>query len=203
MKSRLFLFALVIILGLGAAVWAQEKEKAAPAMDPQMQAMMAAMEKFGTPGPEHKGFAETVGTWDVESKMWMDPAAPPHVSKGVSTFRTILGGRYLQYDYEGKAMDMTFSGYGISGYDRYNKKYVSLWLDSMSTGFYLTEGTCDAAGKVCTETGVWDDYTTGQKSKVKDVTTHYGKDKFTMEMYMVLPDGKEIKTMELTYTRRK
>ncbi len=26
-------------------------------------------------------------------------------------------------------------------------------MDTMGTGFYLTEGTCDAAGKVCTETG--------------------------------------------------
>jgi hypothetical protein len=203
MKSHLFLFALVIILGLGAAVWAQEKEKAAPAMDPQMQAMMANMEKFGAPGPEHKLLAEMAGTWNVESKMWMDPAAPPHVSKGLSVQKTILGGRFIQYDYEGDAMGMSFSGHGLTGYDRYNKKYVSLWLDTMSTCFYLTEGSCDAEGKVCTETGEWDDYNLGKKVNVKNVSKHVNKDKFIMEMYMVQPDGKEIKTMELTYTRKK
>lgn len=190
-----------IVLVLALSVVAQEPEK--PAMDPQMQAMMAAMEKFGTPGPEHQILLDGVGTWSVDSKMWMDPAAPPMVSKGKSVQRAILGGRYVQYDYEGDAAGMPFTGYGLSGYDRYNKKYVSLWIDTMSTGFMLTEGTCDAEGKVCTETGEYDDYLTGQKMKIKNVYTHYGKDKFTMEMFMVQPDGKEMKSMELTYTRVK
>jgi len=185
---------------------AQEKAapaKEQPAPDPQMQAMMAAFEKFGTPGPEHKLLLDGVGTWDVESKMWMDPAAPPMLSKGKSVQRAILGGRYVQYDYEGELMGGPFNGFGISGYDRYNKKYISLWMDSWGTGFYLTEGTCDAEGKVCTETGLWDDYMTGKTMKVKNVFTHLNKDKFTMEMFMVQADGKETKTMELAYTRQK
>ena len=191
----------LLILGVAGLVLAQEAE--APAVDPQMQAMMALMEQYGTPGPEHKLLLEGVGTWDVASKYWMDPAAPPMESKGKSVQRTILGGRYIQYDYEGDAMGMPFQGYGLSGYDRYNKKYVSLWLDTWSTGFYFTEGTCDPENKVCTETGVWDDYTTGTKMKVKNVYTHINRDKFVMEMYMVMPDGKEVRTMELTYTRQK
>jgi hypothetical protein len=201
MKARLLASVLVGALAFTLPVAAQQEGK--PAVDPQMKAMMEAMERFGTPGPEHQVLLQGVGTWDVESKMWMDPAAPPFVSKGVSTLRAILGGRYVQYDYEGDAMGMPFTGFGVSGYDRYNKKYVSLWLDSMSTGFALTEGACDAAGKVCTETGVWDDYTTGKKVKVKNVSTHLDNDHFTLQMFMVQPDGSEVKTMELAYTRRK
>ncbi len=201
MKIRMLTLALVGFLALPITCAAQEEGKAA--MDPQMQAMMAAMEKYSTPGPEHQLLLQGVGTWDVASKMWMDPAGEPLTSKGVSVQRAILGGRYIQYDFEGDMMGMPFSGYGISGYDRYNQKYLSLWLDTMGTGFYLTEGTCDEAGKVCTETGVWDDCTTGQKMNVKNVFTHLDADKFTMEMYTVLPDGKETKMMELVYTRRK
>ena len=201
MRNPMLLAVFVLMLGMAVCAAAQEQEQ--PAVDPQMQAMMDAMEKFGIPGPEHQKLQDSVGAWTVESKMWTDPSAPPHVSKGSAVFRMILGGRYLQYDYDGKAENMPFAGYGITGYDRFNKKYRSLWMDTMGTGFYLTEGTCDAAGKVCTETGVWDDPSSSGKIKVRNVSTHVTKDKFIMEMYTAQPDGKDVKTMEMTYTRKK
>ena len=203
MKTRLVLVPALLSLAVTVAAQDKTPAKQQPAADPQMQAMIEAMERFGTPGPEHRRLIEGVGTWDVEAKSWMDPAAPPITSKGTSVQRAILGGRYVQYDFEGEMMGSPFGGFGLSGYDRYNKKYVSLWLDTWGTGFYLTEGTCDAEGKVCTETGTWDDYTTGTKMKVKEVYTHISRDRFTMEMFVVQPDGKEMRTMELTYTRRK
>jgi hypothetical protein len=191
----------VCVVAFAVTVAAEQTQK--PAVDPQMQAMMEAMEKYGTPGPEHQRLLKGNGTWDVASKMWMDPAGAPMESKGVSTQRSILGDRFVQYDFEGDMMGMPFSGFGVSGYDRYNGKYRSLWLDTMGTGFYLTEGTCDAAGKVCTETGVWDDCMTGTKMNVRLVYTHLNDDKFTMEMFGGPQGAPEAKMMELTYTRRK
>ena len=201
-----FSLLLAVMLTLALPLPAQEKAapaKEAPAPDPQMQAMMAAFEKFGTPGPEHKALMELVGTWDIEVRTMMDPSAPPEVVKGKSVYRALLDGRYLQFDLEGSMMGQPYNGYGVIGYDRYNKKYVTLWLDNWGTGFYLTEGTGDPSGKVRTETGVWDDYTSGAKMKVKFVYTRLGQDKFTMEMFMLQPDGKETKTMESSYTRKK
>lgn len=201
-----FSLLLVVMLALALPLSAQEKAapgKDKPAADPQMEAMMAAMEKFGAPGPEHKILLDGVGIWDLESKVWMDPSAPPSVIQGKAVQRAILGGRYVQYDLEGEMMGMPYTGYGISGYDRYNKKYVTLWLDNFGTGFYMTEGTADTLGKVRTETGSWDDYMTGKKMRVKIVYTYLNKDKFTMEMYMIQADGKEMKTMEQTYNRKK
>ena len=201
MKMRIPVLALLFVWGMVPPLAAQDRKTVE--LDPQVKAMIEMLDRYGTPGPEHQKFLDRMGTWDVESKTWTDPAAPPRVTKGVSVFRLILGGRYLQCDFEGKAMDMAFKGYGLSGYDRYNKKYVGLWLDTMSTGFVVTEGTCDAEGKVCTETGAWDDYAKGRKVGVRNVYTTLDRDRFTMEMFMVLPDGKEVKSMELTYTRRK
>ena len=81
MKRSSLLLALMLALALPLV--AQEKAAPAkgekPAADPQMEAMMAAMEKFGAPGPEHKILLDAVGTWDLESKVWMDPSAPPEV----------------------------------------------------------------------------------------------------------------------------
>jgi hypothetical protein len=207
MRKSVILLSVIFIMAAGALpAIAQEKTAPAqeqPAPDPQMLAMMAAFENYGTPGPEHNLLLDGVGDWDLESKVWMDPAAPPTVVKGKAVHRAILDGRYVQYNMEGEMLGRPYTGYGITGYDRYNKKYVSLWLDNWGTGFYTTEGTADVAGKVRTETGSWDDYMTGKTMKVKNVYTHLSRDKFTMEMYMVQPDGKEMKTMELTYTRKK
>jgi hypothetical protein len=200
-STRIRSLALVGAVLFAVAVATLEAEE--PAVDPQMQAMMQAMEKFGTPGPEHQRLLKGVGIWSVTVKGWMVPGGEPTVSKGVSVQRAILGGRYVQYDFQGDMMGMPFAGFGVSGYDRFNQKYVSLWLDTMGTGFYLTEGTCDAAGKVCTETGVWDDCMTGKKMPVKLVYTHSSDDAFTMDMYTVQDGGKEAKMMELTYTRQK
>lgn len=191
----------ICVFALAAAGSAQEP--AAPAPDAQMQAMMAAMEKFGTPGPEHEPLTEMVGDWDMVATIWMDPAAPGETVKGTYSQRAILGGRYIQFDTKGAMMGMPYDGYGITGYDRYNKKYMTLWLDNFGTGFYLTAGSADASGKVRTETGEWDDYFSGGTMKVKMVYTTLGKDKFTMEMFTLQPDGKETRTMEATYTRRK
>jgi len=204
MKRFLLLPAMMLTLAL--AVMAQEKAapgKEKPAADPQMQAMMAAMEKFASPGPEHKILLDALGSWDVESKVWMDPSAPPTVIQGKAAYRAVLGGRYVQFDLEGEMMGMPYTGYGITGYDRYNKKYLTLWLDNFGTGFYMTEGMADASGRVRTETGSWDDYMSGKKMHVKVVYTTLNKDKFTMEMYMIQADGKETKTMEQTFNRKK
>jgi len=201
-------FSLLLAVMLALALPLPAQEKAAPggekpAADPQMQDMIAAMEKFASPGPEHKILLDAVGTWDLESKVWMDPSAPPSVIQGKAAYRAVLGGRYVQFDLEGEMMGMPYTGYGISGYDRYNKRYMTLWLDNFGTGFYMTEGTADASGRVRTETGSWDDYMSGKKMHVKIVYTYLNKDKFTSEMYMIQADGKEMKTMEQTYTRKK
>ena len=91
----------------------------------------------------------------------------------------------------------------LSSYDNLKKKYVTFWIDSTSTMFYLTEGTRDATAKTVTETGLWPDALTGGLTKVRSVTKWAGPDEFAYEFYMTGADGKEFKTLENRAVRAK
>jgi hypothetical protein len=99
-------------------------------------------------------------------------------------------------------MGKPFSGQGVTGYDNTKKKFVGTWIDSMSTGIMRSEGTTDASGKVMTTQMTGVDPLTGKESKMKIVTKWEGDDKLVDEFYEKR-GGKEIKTMEITYSRAK
>jgi len=117
----------------------------------------------------------------------------------------IFDGRYLKSEFEGLMGGMPGKGLEVIGYDLFKNRYTTFWIDSWSTGFVFTSGTLDAPGKVLTETGMFPDPMTDGKTvqKVKNVTTFMEDGKYKFEMYMVMPDGKESKGMELICTRTK
>jgi hypothetical protein len=135
-------------------------------------------------------------------KSWMKPEDEPMVSKGTMKGEVIFDGRYLITKFESSMMNMPFKGMQIMGYDLFQKKYVANWIDNMSTAFAPTTGTLDMAGKILTETGVWPDPSTGGTAKVKIVTTWLADSKYKFEMFMPGPDGKDIKWMEMTATKK-
>jgi hypothetical protein len=72
----------------------------------------------------------------------------------------------------------------------------------MSTQIMTSAGSYDAAKKTFTMTGEGDDPMTGKKKREKEVLVVNSPDKHTSEFFEVGADGKEFKTMEITYTRR-
>ncbi len=180
-----------------------DQKPAAGAGAPDMEQMMKKMEELAAPGPEHKLLADMAGEWDAEVRSYMTaPGAPPTVSKGTRRSRMILGGRFLQEEFQGEMMGKKFTGMGLTGYDKFNKKYVSLWMDDMGTGMFTSEGTSDESGKVLTFNGKMDEPMTGEKAKpVRAITRILGPDKHVFEMHdLVL--GDKSKVLEITYTRK-
>jgi len=196
MRFRNMVMAAAMCGFLGCAMPVMAQEKGAPAMDPAMEAMV----KAGTPGPEHKMMEEWAGNWSVKVKM-MQPGAPPMESTGSAVITSIFGGRYMQENFKGDMMGTPFEGIGTSGFDNVSKKYVGTWIDSMSTGIGVTEGTWDAATKMFKYDLSYNDPVTGKVKlskihvRVIDKNTHVSE--FLEEM-----GGKWVATMELTYTRK-
>jgi hypothetical protein len=157
--------------------------------------------KANAPGEHHAHMKQMVGTFDVEMDMVMAPGAPPQKTKGVQKSQMMLDGRYLHGDYTGDMMGMPFHGMSLMGYDNQKKKYFSAWVDSMSTGLLVFEGTCDEAGKVFTFNGEYDDPMTGRHLKVRTVSKFVSPDRYTFEWFETGPEGKEARTMYATYTR--
>ena len=117
---------------------------------------MEAYMKAGAPGEAHKALAQAVGTYDCKVKSWHAPGAPPTEDSGTATRKMALDGRVLIEDFSTSMMGMPFKGQGMHGYDNVTGKHWSTWVDSMSTGVMLSEGTCDAQG-ACTFTGTYND----------------------------------------------
>ncbi len=173
-------------------------------MTPDQKKMMEQMEKYGTPGKEHELLKRYVGEWDVDISSWQDPMAKPEKSKGTMKNTLLFEGRYVKCNFEGMMGPMKFQGLEVIGYDLFKKVYTTFWVDSWSTAFMVTTGTLDMAGNVLTETGMSPDPMTDGKTmqKFKNVTTFLGDGKYKFEMYMVMPDGKEMKGMEMVCTRK-
>jgi hypothetical protein len=182
---------------------AKKGKKAKPqAAAPDSDAMMKKWMEVATPGPQHKALEAFGGEWEVVSKWWMAPGAPPNESKGTSKVVSIMGGRFMQETHSGEFMGKPLNGMGITGYDNFKKKYVSFWIDDGGTGMYTSEGTVDAAGRVFTFEGRMDDPMTGEKDKpIKFIINIVDRNKRVFEMHEP-GRGENSKIAEMTYTRK-
>ena len=177
-----------------------------------MQKMMTQMMELSKLNENHKLLADLAGTWSYTVKMWMnpDPNAKPEESKGTAVRKPMMDGRFFVVDVtgkmempgaDGKKKEMTFKGMGIEGYDNVKKKFVGTWMDNMGTGVMMSEGDYDPATKTFTYASEYEAIP-GMKTKIREVVKIVDKDHHSFEWYEDR-GGKEAKTMEIHYTRKK
>ena len=194
--SILTLIGLCMIMAVGP-VSAKDKKSA----EPDMQAMMETYKKLATPGEPHKQLASLAGSWTTKTKSWMEPGKPPMETTGACEYKMLLDGRYVQQDCTGEMMGQPFTGIGTHGYDNFTKKYMTLWMDSMGTRMFSMEGTGTPDGKTVTLRGNHPDPFEGVMKhravwKFPDANTQI------FEMYGAHKQHKEMKMMEIVYTRK-
>ena len=203
-QSMVLCCTLGLAVAVASAVNAEDAKKPADAKKPGAAADSAAqapgMPPLPMPGPEHAILKADAGVWDASIEMLGGPA--PAVSKGSETNTLMGNGLWLITDFKGEMMGMPFHGHGTSGWDPAKKKYVGTWVDTMSTGVMVMEGSYDAAAKTMTTWMEGPDMT-GKIVKMKAVTEWKSPDNRVFTMYAPGPDGKEAHTMRITYTRRK
>jgi hypothetical protein len=148
------------------------------------------------PGPEHAVLKNMEGEWTAVVKV------AGQESKGTSTSKMGLGGLWLLTDFKGDFAGAPFSGHGVDGFGTDKKKYVSVWVDSMTSTPMFFEGTYDAKSKTLTNegTGKGPD---GKPAKFKGETTFPDADHQVFKMSLVGADGKESLMMTIEYTRKK
>ena len=202
MKSPKWLVGLVLIAALSCAgnqVLAQDTEAKGGGDE---AAMMKAMIEAAAPDANHARLKPLAGSWNCQVKFWHTMGEEPEVSTGTIVRKWILDGRFLAEDYTGTAMGMPFSGFGITGYDKNQKKYIAIWMDTMGTGFYTETGTCDASGKLFTFTGENFDPMIGGMKKTKSTLEIINNDKMIGRMFEIDSDGKERINFEMVTTRK-
>jgi len=193
------LFVLIVGCAFAGSVLAEE-----PKMDPKKMEMMKAWKEASTPGPEHTLLKGLAGKWKVTTQSWESETAKPEKTTGTSTFKPLLGGRFVQQDFKGKMMGMPYEGTGNMGFNNVSKKFESTWQDSMSTELMTFEGTMDDSSKTIASSGEFECPIKKTTQKMRSEMKIIDKDTMTFALYMPdLETGKEFKGMEQTYKRMK
>ncbi len=219
-RTRVTLCIVATIGAMGlitSHVQSQDKKKSPQASKPESQAqggqnmpdpakmaeMMAKWEKTTKPGAHHQALEAFVGEWNTITKVWMGgPGAPPVESTGTSSFKWVLGGRYVQQIFSGTMMGKPYEGIGHTGYDNYKNMYVFSWIQNQSTEMLTGMGMADPSKKVFTFYGQMDEAMLDVFGRtVKYVSKIINEDKHVFEI-IDLHAGDDYKVIEIVYTRK-
>ncbi len=158
--------------------------------------------KLNRPGEPHRMLASMAGPWNLEVRSWTAPDTPPRIEHITATRTMILDGRYLREELAGTMMNTPFQGVSLLGYDNVKQKFVSAWMDNVTTGIFVTEGSYDPATKVLTMSGMMWDAVKQKDMPVRTVSRNLGGSPEQLEWYVPGPDGKDMKTLEIVYSRK-
>lgn len=164
---------------------------------------MKNWQEYMTPGAMHKLMASWDGNWQGAVSMWM-PGSPEQKSTSNTVNKMVFNGLYQESTHSGDMMGMPFNGKSTLAYDNHAQQFVNTWIDNMGSGIMVLKGPWDEATKTITLKGtIVDPMTKGtcdirQTFKVVDENTQ------VMEMFGPDPKtGNEMKTMAITFTRKK
>jgi Protein of unknown function (DUF1579) len=204
MKKIVFtLLAILILTGTYSQNAAGDDAAPATMKMPDSATMMKNWQAFMTPGEMHKKMAKWDGKWDADITMWMAPGAPPQKTKATAVNKMVMNGLYQESIHTGNMMGMAFSGKSTLGYDNLRKVFVSTWIDNMGSGIMYLEGPMDETGKTIMLKGKMTDPGTGFITDVRETMSIKDDNTQVMEMFVGMPGGKEMKTMEIKFTRIK
>jgi hypothetical protein len=202
MRRNLVRMSLASAVVVALATLAAAQGQKPPEMTPEQKAEMEAYQKAGIPGAPHQELASSVGTYDLKIKSWHEPGGPAMEDTGTATRSMALGGRVLVEAFTGSMMGMPFTGHGMTGFDNVSGNYWSTWNDSMSTGIMVSQGTCDASHKTCSFTGTWNDPIKKGPVQARMILRRTSPTTEVFELYGPARDGKEMKMMEILYTKK-
>ena len=168
-----------------------------PAQNDDMKKWMDYM----TPGNEHKELAKLNGDWVYTMKMWTDPAGEPTVSQGTATCEMMLEGRYQLMKVYGNVMGMPFNGISTTAFDNGKKIWISTWIDNLGTGLMYAEGKYDESTKCIVFRGMMYDPMSGKDIDFKENMIFIDENTMGMDMFSII-EGKDVKNMEIRYTRK-
>ncbi len=168
----------------------------------QSQEDMKKWMDYMTPSDVHIMMAKWDGEWNEEIQFWMAPGATVQSMQAACVNKMVLGGRYQESKTTGSFMGMPFEGISTLGWDNARKVLVNTWVDNMGTGMIYMEGNWNDATKSAEFKGKSTDPMSGKSIDIRQVMKIVDDNTQVMEQY-TMQDGKEFKSMEIKFTRKK
>jgi hypothetical protein len=164
---------------------------------------MKAFLEAATPGKMHERLAQDVGVWEGKNTLWMAPDADPVETESTCTITPLFDGRFVKCEMKGEMPGMgPYNGLMISGYDNITKKFVTTWVDNVSTSMAQGEGELSKDGKTLTWNFTCNCPLTQKPVSMRQVETVTGPGTKTLEMFGTEPkSGQEYKMMRIELTK--
>jgi Protein of unknown function (DUF1579) len=153
---------------------------------------------------DHHRLQRLVGDYGGTAKTWLEPGKPPAEAPWEGRIESILGGRFVRFEYQSSLFGDPFAGMMILGLEKDREQYQFTWIDSfhMGTGTMLSTGPAVPAGEPINVRGTWyvkqTDETWGWRTEIDDS----GEGTLVIRMYIATPAGEEALGVEIALKPR-
>ncbi len=139
------------------------------------------------PTAQHQALADIAGRWSGDTELYLDPSAPPELSRHEATIEVLLGGRWIRIDYRGTAMAQPHAGVLLLGFHREANAFEAVWIDSFHTGtsIIMSVGEPRADDTV----SVLGSYAAGDERWGWRTTLRRTPSELVIESFNIKPDG--------------
>ncbi len=144
------------------------------------------------PTKEHKWLASHAGEYAATMSGMMG------TSPGTCKIENLLGGLWNVTHFETKMMGQPFNGMEILGYNPLEGKFVSVWVDSMSTMLMTMKGSFDEKTNTLTMSGMSYGMDGGQ-AQMTNTTTYHDKGM----SYKMMMEGQDTPAITIEYVKKK
>ena len=164
---------------------------------------MARMAMLGQPNENHEHLAAMLGTWEGVMRWRPAPEADFLEFPGVATREWVLDGRFIREVVKAEAPGGGgFEGVGYVGYNNFDNRYESIWMENMSTGVMHGYGVYNPETKVFTFYGDRRDPMSGRMIATWSEMDMSDPDRHVLKGWEFGPDGAPFQNAEGVFTRR-
>ncbi len=202
-RSRLFsvLFSLAMPLCLCQNVFVGAQEKV-PATAP------SGLKPIATAAEAIQSLKSDEGSWEAAVTLWVSPGAAPIKTRATVNAKMELGGNYLEQRFDGKfgpeMGNKDWTSLSYTNFDASSGSFEAVRMASSGTPMIVVRGKAVRSEKGDLSMELKGEYQLmGMKATERDVITHEGPDRCTIESWMSFGGSEEFKGAEFVLTRVK